>query len=33
VDQGLDIVLRNNGLSQEIEGNVLRIATQDTLKR
>jgi type IV pilus assembly protein PilQ len=32
-DQGLDIVLRNNGLSQEIEGNVLRIATQDTLKR
>jgi type IV pilus assembly protein PilQ len=32
-DQGLDIVLRNNGLSQEIDGNVLRIATQDTLKR
>jgi type IV pilus assembly protein PilQ len=32
-DQGLDIVLRNNGLSQEIEGNVLRIATQETLKR
>jgi type IV pilus assembly protein PilQ len=31
-DQGLDIVLRNNGLSQEIDGNVLRIATQDTLK-
>src|SRR5258707_9467188 len=32
-DQGLDIVLRNNGLTQEIDGNVLRIATQDTLKR
>jgi type IV pilus secretin PilQ/predicted competence protein len=32
-DQGLDIVLRNNGLSQEIDGNVLRIATQETLKR
>jgi type IV pilus assembly protein PilQ len=31
-DQGLDIVLRNNGLSQEIDGNVLRIATQDTLR-
>ncbi len=31
-DQGLDIVLRNNGLSKEIDGNVLRIATQDTLK-
>jgi len=29
----LDIVLRNNGLNQEIDGNVLRIATQDTLKR
>jgi len=32
-DQGLDIVLRNNGLSKEIDGNVLRIVTQDTLKR
>src|ERR1700674_2656380 len=32
-DQGLDIVLRNNGLTQEIDGNVLRIATQDTLRR
>ena len=31
-DQGLDIVLRNNGLTKEIDGNVLRIATQDTLK-
>jgi type IV pilus assembly protein PilQ len=32
-DQGLDIVLRNNGLTKEIDGNVLRIATRDTLKR
>ena len=32
-DQGLDIVLRNNGLTKEIDGNVLRITTQDTLKR
>ena len=32
-DQGLDIVLRNNGLAKEIDGNVLRIVTQDTLKR
>src|SRR5260221_788514 len=32
-DQGLDIVLRNNGISQGIDGNVLRIATQDALKR
>ena len=31
-DQGLDIVLRNNGLAKEIEGNVLRIVTQDTLR-
>jgi type IV pilus assembly protein PilQ len=31
-DQGLDIVLRNNGLAKEIDGNVLRIVTQDTLK-
>jgi type IV pilus assembly protein PilQ len=31
-DQGLDLVLRNNGLSKELDGNVLRIATQDTLK-
>ena len=29
----MDIVLRNNGLSKEIDGNVLRIATQDTLKK
>ena len=32
-DQALDIVLQNNGLSKELDGNVLRIATQDTLKR
>jgi type IV pilus assembly protein PilQ len=32
-DQALDIVLRNNSLTKEIDGNVLRIATQDTLKR
>ena len=32
-DQALDIVLRNNGLAKEIDGNVLRIATQDTLRR
>jgi type IV pilus assembly protein PilQ len=32
-DQALDIVLRNNGLNKELDGNVLRIATQDTLRR
>jgi len=32
-DQGLDIVLRNNSLAKEIDGNVLRITTQDTLQR
>jgi type IV pilus assembly protein PilQ len=32
-DQGLDIVLRNNGLAKEIDGNVLRIVTQETLRR
>ena len=32
-DQALDIVLRNNGLTQEIDGNVLRIVTQDTLRK
>jgi type IV pilus assembly protein PilQ len=31
-DQALDIVLKNNGLARELEGNVLRIATVDTLK-
>ena len=32
-DQALDIVLRNNGLGKELDGNVLRIATMDTMKR
>jgi type IV pilus assembly protein PilQ len=32
-DQALDIVLQNNGLDKELSGNVLRIATRDTLKR
>ncbi len=32
-DQALDIVLRNNGLDKQVEGNVLRIATRDTIKR
>ena len=32
-DQALDIVLRNNGLTKELDGNVLRIATLDTMKR
>jgi len=31
-DQALDIVLRNNGLSSTLEGNVLRIATRNRLK-
>jgi type IV pilus assembly protein PilQ len=32
-DQALDIVLKNNDLSRQLDGNVLRIATIDTLKR
>jgi type IV pilus assembly protein PilQ len=32
-DQALDIVLKNNTLSRQLDGNVLRIATMDTLKR
>jgi len=32
-DQALDIVLKNNDLDRELEGNVLRIATVDTLKK
>ncbi len=32
-DQALDIVLKNNGLDRQLEGNVLRIATLDTLKK
>ena len=32
-DQALDIVLKNNELSRQLEGNVLRIATVDTMRR
>ena len=32
-DQALDIVLKNNDLARELEGNVLRIATVETLKQ
>jgi type IV pilus assembly protein PilQ len=32
-DQALDIVLQNNGLDKQLSGNVLRIATRDTLRR
>jgi type IV pilus assembly protein PilQ len=32
-DQALDIVLKNNDLDREVEGNVLRIATVETLKK
>jgi type IV pilus assembly protein PilQ len=32
-DQALNIVLKNNGLECELEGNVLRIATLDTMKK
>ena len=28
-----DIVLKNNSLSRQLDGNVLRIATMDTLRR
>jgi type IV pilus assembly protein PilQ len=31
-DQALDIVLRNNGLDRQLDGNVLRIAAVSTLK-
>jgi type IV pilus secretin PilQ/predicted competence protein len=31
-DQALDIVLKNNDLSRQLEGNVLRVATIETLK-
>ena len=31
-DQALDVVLRNNNLGYELEGNILRIATQGTLQ-
>ena len=32
-DQALDIVLKNNDLDKQLDGNVLRIATKDTLKK
>ncbi len=32
-DQALDIVLQNNGLDKQFNGNVLRVATRDTLKK
>jgi len=32
-DQALDIVLQNNGLDKQLHGNVLRIATLETIKR
>ena len=31
-DQALDIVLKNNNLDKQLDGNVLRIATQQTIK-
>ncbi len=32
-DQALDIVLKNNGLDRQLEGNILRIATVETLRK
>ena len=32
-DHALDIVLKNNGLSRQLEGNILRIATVETLRK
>ena len=32
-DQALEIVLHNNGLDKQLDGNVLRIATKETLKK
>ena len=32
-DQALDIVLKNNDLDKQLDGNVLRVATKDTLKK
>jgi len=32
-DQALDIVLKNNDLDKQLDGNVLRIATKETVKR
>jgi type IV pilus assembly protein PilQ len=32
-DQALDIVLKNNDLDKQLDGNVLRVASKDTLKK
>ncbi len=32
-DQALDIVLKNNDLDKQLDGNVLRVATKETLKK
>jgi type IV pilus assembly protein PilQ len=32
-DQALDIVMKNNSLDKQLDGNVLRVATKDTLKK
>ena len=32
-DQALDIVLKNNDLARQLEGNVLRIATVETMRK
>ena len=32
-DQALEIVLKNNDLDKQLEGNVLRVATKETLKK
>ena len=32
-DQALELVLRNNNLDKQLEGNVLRVATKETLKK
>jgi type IV pilus assembly protein PilQ len=32
-DQALDIVLKNNDLGRQLEGNVLRVATVDTMRK
>jgi type IV pilus assembly protein PilQ len=32
-DQALDVVLKNNGLARQLDGNVLRIATLETLRK
>ena len=32
-DQALDIVLKNNDLDKQLDGNVLRLATKETLRK